>query len=130
MNFYPNNNNYFSNYPVYPQNNNPLSILQGKIVENQEIVKTTEIPFNSFGVFPKGDFSEIYIKTWNNNGTTRIMTYKPVGEEMKNKEVDTNAILLEKLEAIEKKLNEIQLPQPQPKTQISDKKKEAILNAY
>lgn len=66
MNFYPNNNNYFSNYPAYPQNNNPLSILQGKIVENQEIVKTTEIPFNSFGVFPKGDFSEIYIKTWNN----------------------------------------------------------------
>lgn len=120
MNYYPNYNN------IYQQNQFPT--IQGKIVENAEIVKGSEIPFNSFGVFPKGDFSEVYIKTWNNNGTTKIITYKPMEEEMKNLDININERLLEKLDAIEKKLNEIQSPQPVNK--MSDKKKEAILNAY
>lgn len=45
----------------------------------------TDVPFGSFSVFPKGDFEEIYLKTWNNNGTTQIITYKPVIEEATKK---------------------------------------------
>lgn len=46
----------------------------------------TDVPFGSFSVFPKGDFGEIYLKTWNNNGTTQIITYKPVIEEATKKD--------------------------------------------
>jgi hypothetical protein len=51
--------------------------INGKIVDSEDIVKATEVPIGGYGVFPKADLSEIYIKTWNNNGTTSILTYKP-----------------------------------------------------
>ena len=87
---------YFSNnyYPNY-QYNNPyanqaqpaLNGLQGKVVDSIDIVKVTEVPFGSFSVFPKGDMSEIYVKSWSNNGTTQTITYKPVIE---NNKVETS----------------------------------------
>jgi hypothetical protein len=51
--------------------------INGKIVDSEDIVKATEVPIGGYGVFPKADLSEIYIKTWNNNGTTSILIYKP-----------------------------------------------------
>ena len=98
MNF-PNYNgatNYYGGYQQYPQipyNNNfqgnnfnqPLSqqnasaqqfnlqvpnTLNGKIVESKDIVSVTEIPLGGYGLFPKADLSEIYVKVWNNSGTT------------------------------------------------------------
>ena len=60
--------------------------LQGKVVDEIEIVKVTDVPFGSFSVFPKGDFGEIYLKTWNNNGTTQIITYKSIIEEATKKD--------------------------------------------
>lgn len=55
----------------------PSSGLSCKIVDSLEVSKIQEVPFGSFGVFPKGDLSEIYIKSWNGDGTTKIITYKP-----------------------------------------------------
>ena len=50
----------------------------GKIVENVDTVKTTEIPYQGIYYFPKADGTEIYSKQWLENGQTRILTFKPV----------------------------------------------------
>ena len=92
MNYYP--TNFYSSYPY--QNNYQQQLPQpqmqqqmvpvaaqnipGKIVESSDIVKVTDVPFGGYGVFPKADFSEVYIKMWNGNGTTSIVTFKPVIE--------------------------------------------------
>lgn len=111
--FYPNyqtSNPYQSNqFSMPPQINNfnsnyQMSLL-GKIVDGEEVVKATEIPLGGFGVFPKADLNEIYIKTWNNDGTTQVIKYHPVSNE--NAQQDTNAMLLEKLNEIENKLNNV-----------------------
>ena len=86
MNYYP--NNYYLNYPYgnqyqqqmpyQAQSQPPQSQgLNGKIVDSQDVVRATEVPIGGYGIFPKADLSEIYIKSWNNNGTTSVITYKP-----------------------------------------------------
>ena len=110
MAYYP--NNFYQNYQYggYPQMSqmpqSPMvSNLQGKVVDGIEIVKATDVPFGSFSVFPKGDFGEIYLKTWNNNGTTQIITYKPVVEEEIKKEEPN--LILEKINNIENQLTDL-----------------------
>lgn len=111
--FYPNyqtSNPYQSNqFSISPQmhnfNSNYQMSLLGKIVDGEDVVKATEIPLGGFGVFPKADLNEIYIKTWNNDGTAQVIKYHPVSNE--NTQQDTNAMLLEKLNEIENKLNNI-----------------------
>lgn len=139
MNYYP--NNFYSNYPygnTYPSiQNQPImqqpQTLNGKIVDGEEMVKATEVPFGSYGLFPKADLSEVYVKNWNNNGTTQITVYKPVvlEQETENK-VDTIALLLEKVNDIESKLDSMVFKQ-QPTTTIPTtptKRKEPNINAY
>lgn len=88
MNYYP--NNYYLNYPYGNQYQQQVSYqpqpqavqiqtqgLNGKIVDSEEVVRATEVPIGGYGIFPKADLSEIYIKSWNNNGTTSVITYKP-----------------------------------------------------
>jgi len=53
----------------------PSSGLNCKIVDSLEVSKIQEVPFGSFGVFPKGDLSEVYIKSWNGDGTTKVIVY-------------------------------------------------------
>ena len=110
MAYYP--NNFYQNYQYngYPQMSqmpqSPMvSNLQGKVVDGIEIVKATDVPFGSFSVFPKGDFGEIYLKTWNNNGTTQIITYKPIVEEGIKKEEPN--LILEKINNIENQLTDL-----------------------
>ena len=110
-------NNFNSNLTT-PQNYS-MSLL-GKIVDGEDIVKATEVPLGSFGVFPKADLSEIYVKTWNSDGTAQIKKYKTVQEEV-NKEEDINTLLLTKLTDIEKKLNSIT---------PAEKRKELNMNVY
>lgn len=54
----------------------------GKVVDSIDIVKATDIPMdgNSY-YFPKADGTEVYCKQWLQNGTTRILTFKPVSED-------------------------------------------------
>lgn len=68
MNYYPNNlyQNYSYNNP-YAQNptttlQSQMTTLQGKVVDGADMVKATEVLFGGYGVFPKADLSEIYIK--------------------------------------------------------------------
>ena len=57
----------------------------GKIVDSIDVVKATDIPMdgNSY-YFPKADGTEVYCKQWLQNGTTRILTFKPVFEDNLN----------------------------------------------
>ena len=60
------------------QTNNQFATL-GKIVESVDIVKTMDIPMDgNLYYFPKADGSEIYAKQWLANGTTQVLTFKPV----------------------------------------------------
>lgn len=60
---------------------NQMSAL-GKMVDSIDVVKATDIPMdgNTY-YFPKADGTEVYCKQWLQNGTTRILTFKPVSED-------------------------------------------------
>ena len=140
MNYYP--NNFYQNYPYGNMYSQPQSqvqtpmtaaptTLQGKVVDSEEIVKVTEVPFGGYGVFPKADFSEIYVKTWNNNGTTQINVFRPVATEMENKK-STEELLMEKLTQIENKLDAFNLKTEEESKKVvtQERKKEINVNAY
>ena len=64
----------------------------GKVVESIDIVKTMDIPMdgNTY-YFPKADGTEVYSKHWMPNGTTRILTFKPIFDnEPNNSSLDEN----------------------------------------
>ena len=83
--FYPNSpyNNYakqqaqVQQFPIQQQQMG----LNGKIVDSEDMVKATEVPIGGYGIFPKADLSEIFVKTWNNNGTTSIVKYAAVAPQ-------------------------------------------------
>ena len=53
----------------------------GKVVENIDTVKTTEIPYQGVYYFPTADGSTIFTKRWLENGQTQILAFKPILEE-------------------------------------------------
>lgn len=117
---YPNYNmgNYnVANYPQisqpqYQQSMNPTPIqsgLNGKIVESADIVKTIEVPFNGYGVFPKADGTEIFIKQWQPDGTTRIDTYTKVVPDSEENMVSLEQVL-SSIQALSEKVDALQKP--------------------
>lgn len=86
---YNNYNPYYNNYnqqiqqlpkqtqQVYkPQNN---IILQGKIVDSLDVVKATDIPYDgSISYFPLTDGSAIITKQLQQDGTSKLVIYKPI----------------------------------------------------
>ena len=57
----------------------------GKVVDSIDVVKATDIPMDgNIYYFPKADGTEVYCKQWLQNGTTRILTFKPVLEDNPN----------------------------------------------
>lgn len=89
--------------------------LNGKIVDSEDVVKATEVPIGGYGIFPKADLSEIYIKSWNNNGTTSVITFKPITPEPSNVQQNGNGeltnLLLQKMEILDSKLDMFLKPQ-------------------
>ncbi|MCD7724327.1 MAG: hypothetical protein LUI12_02035 [Clostridiales bacterium] len=99
------NPNYFNQYPQYqpqyagmqgnpymdrinslqqyqqslqPQQIQSQNTLGGKVVDSLDAVKATDIPMDgNLYYFPKADGTEIYAKRWQQDGTTRILTFKP-----------------------------------------------------
>lgn len=139
MNYYPYGygmiqqpNPYMQNYQnIQPtQQQQTQQVLNGKIVDSQDVVKATEVPIGGYGIFPKADLSEIYIKSWNNNGTTNIITFKPAEEPVMEKipiQEDSFSIIIERINQLESKLDNIIAPStPEPVV----KKKEVDTNAY
>ena len=70
--------------PTQTPASNQMSAL-GKMVDSIDVVKATDIPMdgNSY-YFPKADGTEVYCNQWLQNGTTRILTFKPVFEDNPN----------------------------------------------
>lgn len=122
MNYYP--TNYYST-PSYQQQQ-PMMYqpqmqtqqipvqtqgLQGKVVDSLDVAKVADVPIGGYGVFPKADLSEIYIKSWNPNGTTGVVTYRPViiQEEEKTDycKSEEHEKLLKRIEQLEEKLDKV-----------------------
>lgn len=84
--------------------------LQGKSVDNIEVVKATDIPLDgSVSYFPLVDGSAIITKQLNQDGTSRMIVYKPTPIE--NKEVKEQEIYITEKQLDEKlsKLNNSEL---------------------
>lgn len=99
-----NNNPYgYSNYPQYAQNNNSMSMINkmsyipGRTIQNINEVAPNEVSMDgTVSLFPTSDYSAIYAKMWNANGT--ISTYKFVPEKLEepvgtSNQVDLSEIL-------------------------------------
>ena len=64
--------------PTQMSGANQMSAL-GKMVDSIDVVKATDIPMDGNAYyFPKADGTEVYCKQWLQNGTTRILTFKPL----------------------------------------------------
>lgn len=60
------------------------SYLLGKSVDNIDVVKATDIPLDgSISYFPLTDGSAIVSKQLQNDGTSKIVVYKPIQEDKK-----------------------------------------------
>ena len=82
----------------------------GKVVENIDTVKTTEIPYQGVYYFPTADGSTIFTKRWLENGQTQILAFKPILEEetIKSSTNDLESVLganMSVLEGITESLN-------------------------
>ena len=125
MNYYPTPNyNPQMQYSSAP-NNMPQQMnftqqmqpsqLNGKIVDSEEMVRATEVPMGSYGIFPKADMSEVFIKTWNPNGTTSITHYKPAAAadstDVRNYQQplleDNSDKIIDRIEQMEMKIEEL-----------------------
>ena len=146
MNYYP--TNFYSSYPYqggYQQQLPQTQVQQqmvpvaaqnipGKIVESFDIAKVTDVPFGGYGVFPKADFSEVYVKMWNGNGTTNLVTFKPVIEASIVKEATEGeqqisqehiSAILEKICQLEEKIDNMAVT-----ATATQKRKELSASAY
>lgn len=103
----------------YQQNLNTFSAL-GKIVESEDIVKATDIPMDgNIYYFPKADGSMIYSKQWLQNGTTRLLAFKPIfdteSNTLSNEETkcdlgaldELKTVFIEQIESINERLERI-----------------------
>lgn len=98
---------------------NQMSAL-GKIVDSIDVVKATDIPMDGNAYyFPKADGTEVYCKQWLQNGTTRILTFKPFFEDNTNNVSSDNEklkiglsdevteIFMKRFDELEKRINDL-----------------------
>ena len=121
--------------PIVPTQtpvSNQMSAL-GKMVDSIDVVKATDIPMdgNSY-YFPKADGTEVYCKQWLQNGTTRILTFKPVFEDNPNNlspdteklkisiSDDVTAAFMKRFDELEKRIDDLM-----PKKTTTRAKKES-----
>lgn len=72
----PQNQQFSMNQPVVQ---NPLN---GRMVNSIEEITANDVPMNvPYSIFPKNDLSQIYIKSWNANGTIQTIAYAPIQPE-------------------------------------------------
>lgn len=56
-----------------------------KSVDNVNEIQANDVPMNyPYAIFPKRDLSEIYVKSWNTNGTIQTLVFAPKVEKAKN----------------------------------------------
>ena len=65
--------------PQQVQQPAPMSGMVGKMVGRIEDIAPQDVPMTGApAFFPKQDLSEIYVKSWNSNGTLDTVVFKPV----------------------------------------------------
>ena len=136
--------NFLQNYqqslqqPVVPTQttvSNQMSAL-GKMVDSIDVVKATDIPMDGNAYyFPKADGTEVYCKQWLQNGTTRILTFKPVFEDSTNNlssdteklkigiSDEVTEVFMKRFDELEKRIDDL-MPKPTTKTTATRTKKE------
>lgn len=127
--YQPMQNPYMAQMGQYQQNfqppvQQPQQQSQGlvcKPVVDASNVSPNDVPMDgNAAVFPKNDFSEIYVKSWTPNGTIQTIVYKPVQPENQSEgtnipHMDFNALnedvralredILARLDSIEKSMS-------------------------
>lgn len=64
----------------------PQNSLQGKVVDSLDVVKATDIPYDgSISYFPLTDGTAIITKQLQQDGTSKVVIYKPIIENEENK---------------------------------------------
>lgn len=119
-NYAYNNGNTATQYmpQTQPQYMNPQTFptmqpqgLNGKIVDSVDVARATEVPIGGYGIFPKADLKEIYVKVWNNDGTTGVISYKPILDNSTTppnvEEGISKSEILEKFGCLEEKMDKI-----------------------
>ena len=114
FNSYNNQNPYFNPYFNTPQPqttmpNMRFNSLQGKSIDNLEVVKAMDIPLDgSISYFPLVDGSAIVTKQLQQDGTSKITIYKPIEAE---ESVTTKYATIEDIEA---QIKNIKIPDMKP----------------
>ncbi len=109
-----NQNPYFSPYfnPQQPQATMPtmkFNGLQGKSIDNLEVVKAMDIPLDgSISYFPLVDGSAIVTKQLQQDGTSKITIYKPIEAE------EAATVKYATIEDVEKQIKGIKMPDMKP----------------
>ena len=92
-----------TNYQTPMQLTKPSNLL-GKSVDNIDVVKAMDIPLDgSISYFPLTDGSAIVSKQLQNDGTSKIVVYKPTQEDKKD------AIQFATLDDIQEAINDLDL---------------------
>lgn len=98
--------------------------LNGKVVDGIDTVKIQDVPMGSFGVYPQADMSHVFVKLWNNDGSTRIIEYSPTVIESKQEEKVFNYeeafnSLKESIANLDSKIDKIQ-SMKQPRKRVDE----------
>lgn len=105
-------NPYFNQQPqqtAVPNMNIRFNSLQGKSIDNLEVVKAMDIPLDgSISYFPLVDGSAIVTKQLQQDGTSKITIYKPIEAE---EPVTTKYATIEDIEA---QIKNIKIPDTKP----------------
>lgn len=110
-----NQNPYFNPYfniqpqPVQPTSMRYNSGLQGKSIDNLEVVKAMDIPLDgSISYFPLVDGTAIVTKQLQQDGTSKITIFKPIEAE------EATSVKYATIEDIENRINNIKMPDMKP----------------
>ena len=85
--------------------------LNGMMVQSVDSITADAVPMDgSAAFFPKQDLSEIYVKSWNPDGTIKTLTFHPVENSIPSiNSVDEQInVLTAKVNALEASFNKIQ----------------------
>lgn len=111
------------NQPINQQPVNNSTGFNGRIVDGIDMVKAIDVPYGSYGVFPRADMKEIYVKCWNPNGTTSTVIYNPIAPSDNTAQMKENdntvpndfvVTILSRMNVLEEKIDSLLEPKMAP----------------
>jgi hypothetical protein len=108
-NQYPGYTPYYARPQVPYQPSQPMQSLPGKVIDNLEAVKAVDVLLDgTIGYYPLADGSAIVSKQLQQDGTSKIVIYKPAEQEKQTKYVTENDLedIKKEIEELKKKVGE------------------------